>query len=390
MKSTKTTAPVSTPPAALAAVLPPLSTHDPQRIATELKAKMSARSRHVCLFLGAGASLCAGLPDLKGLESKVLSGLSAKQKAQFTKLLAGRNLETALSRLRRIKSLLNDLEQFDALNKVEASVLDSDVCQLIVAAVSAPSKGYEPFIRLASWMAKSDYHLPIEVFTVNYDLLVETGLEAIAAPYFDGFVGTIKAQFRPDLVEDSSPASTTRLPASFVRLWKLHGSVNWILETKDSHPRILRTAVPVQASRDTVAIFPSEEKYDDSRRVPFVVLMDRFRRALAEPETILLVAGYSFSDEHLNEIIFNAVQRHPRSEVVVFCYSDAPKCLFEESLRTKNLTVLAREKGVIGGVALSWNRDRDIHGICTAGSFELGDFEKLATFLAIDRVGDHA
>lgn len=362
--------------------------HDPQRTVAELKAKLSARSRHVCLFLGAGASRCAGLPDLKGLETAVLTKLIEPQKTQLTKLLAGRNLEAALSRLRRIKSLVIGGETFDGFDATTSTALDKEICRQIVNAVSSPSGSIEPFIRLASWMSKSDYHAPIEVFTVNYDLLVELGLEDRATPFFDGFVGSIRAQFRADLVEDFSPTSTTRLPASFVRLWKLHGSLNWIFDSKDGKQRILRTALPGDA--DPSAIFPSEEKYDDSRRVPFVVLMDRFRRALSESETILLVSGYSFSDEHLNEIVFNAVKRHPRSEVVAFCFGDAPNCLRDEALRTKNLTVFARNEGIIGGVAAGWAPDRSIAGICDAGVFELGDFAKLTSFLAIDRVGDHA
>lgn len=372
--------PVPTPSAS-----PGRTTHDPQRIVTELKAKLSARSRHVCLFLGAGASRCAGLPDLKGLESKVLDGLAAPQKAQLAKLLTGRNIETALNRLRRIRSLVGAGETFDGFDGPAAAMLDQGICQQIVAAVSSPSGDIEPFRRLASWMSKSDYHLPIEVFTVNYDTLVETGLEYVGAPYFDGFVGTISAPFRADFVEDLSPSSSTRLPPSFVRLWKLHGSVNWIL---DSAGRIVRAAAPSSAT--PVAIFPSEEKYDDSRRVPFVVLMDRFRRSLAEPETIVLVSGYSFADEHLNEIIFNAAHRHPRSEIVAFCFDDAPKCLRTEALRTKNLTVMAKKEAVVGGLALEWSPDVDIPDICKNGNFELGDFSKLTSFLAHDRVGSHA
>jgi len=48
---------------------------------------------------------------------------------------------------------------------------------------------------------------------------------------------------------------------------------------------------------DAAAIFPSDTKYEESRRVPFVVLQDRFRRALHEPETLILISGYSFSGE---------------------------------------------------------------------------------------------
>jgi hypothetical protein len=95
---------------------------------------------------------------------------------------------------------------------------------------------------------------------------------------------------------------TSTLPASFVRLWKLHGSINWLLEERENSRAVVRLGMPVDSGK-AAAIYPSDEKYDDSRRVPFVVLMDRFRHALAMPETSTIICGYSFSDQHLNDII---------------------------------------------------------------------------------------
>jgi hypothetical protein len=34
-----------------------------------------------------------------------------------------------------------------------------------------------------------------EIFTTNYDLVIEKSLEAIRAPYFDGFVGSYEPFF---------------------------------------------------------------------------------------------------------------------------------------------------------------------------------------------------
>jgi NAD-dependent SIR2 family protein deacetylase len=48
-------------------------TRDPEAVATELAGKLSARTRHVCVLLGAGASRSAGLPDLGGLQDAVKS-----------------------------------------------------------------------------------------------------------------------------------------------------------------------------------------------------------------------------------------------------------------------------------------------------------------------------
>jgi SIR2-like domain len=257
--------------------------HDLLAVVGELSTKLATRSRHVCVLLGAGASVGAGLPDLAGLTSKVLGALSSDDKAVLEELLKGRNLEQALTRLRRIEALLEKDEKVNGLDKANAARLDALVCEAIISAIRSPTK-LDAFHRLGSWASRADYRGPVEIFSANYDLLVETGLEQVGASYFDGFVGHLRGFFRPDLVE---AIETGRLPASFVRLWKLHGSSNWVWQTVDGHRRITRLGDHASGG-NAVAVFPSDEKYDDSRRVPFVVLMDRFRHALAEPETLLL------------------------------------------------------------------------------------------------------
>jgi hypothetical protein len=160
----------------------------------------------------------------------------------------------------------------------------------------------------------------------------------------------------------------------------LHGSLNWRVVDGS----VVRTGGPVLAS-DMAAIYPSEEKYDQSRRVPFVVLQDRFRRALAEPESLTLIAGYSFGDDHLNEVVLDAVRRFPRSEVVVFCHREIPSILLDNIL--PNLSVLAREEAVLAGIRLPWTKpDANVEDVWTeAGGFRLGDFSAFARFLARSR-----
>jgi hypothetical protein len=350
--------------------------HDLVAMVGELSTKLATRSRHVCLLLGAGASVGAGLPDLAGLTSKVLEALGKDDKPVLGELLKGRNLEQAITRLRRIAALLEKDEKVNGLDKTNAVRLDAEVCEAIIAAIRKPKK-LDAFHRLGSWASRADYRGAIEIFTANYDLLTETGLEHVGASYFDGFVGHLQGVFRPDLVE----AIDADLPASFVRLWKLHGSSNWVWQSIDGgHRRITRLGD--HAPKGTaVAVFPSDEKYDDSRRVPFVVLMDRFRRALAEPETLLLISGYSFGDQHLNDIIFDAARRKPRSEFVAFCYSTIPDVLKAEALETRNITVFGAGDGIIGGHLATWAADVDLPGVAESKRCRLGDFACLAAFL---------
>lgn len=352
--------------------------HDVASFANALSAKLATRSRHVCAFLGAGAARACGLPDVSTLQVKVLESLSSEQQVAFEKQLDDRNLEQALSRLRRIAALLDGSDgKVDGLTSEKATELDHAVCRCIVSSLDLQDVEIEPMLKFAAWAARADYLLPLELFSVNYDLLLETALEALGVPYFDGFSGALRARFRTEIVEAEANAPGS-LPAFIVRLWKLHGSVHWAWEETE----VVRLGTPV-ANEHPAAIYPSDTKYDESRRVPFVVLQDRFRRAMQHPETLMIISGYSFGDQHLNEMIFDAAQRRPRSEFTVFCHGEIPTTLAEKATSTPNLQALAGKDAILGGVRAEWSTPTDAPGDLWADdAFGLGDFGRLATFLA--------
>lgn len=359
-----------------------MSAHQVVPFANGLSAKLAARSRHVCAFLGAGASRACGLPDVSGLERQILDGLHGDQRAAFEGQLSGRNLEQALSRLRRIEALLDQgTDQVDGLTAQQAAALDREVCRLIVAALDVVSADLAPVLGFAAWAARADYHLPVELFTVNYDLLLETAVESLGVPYFDGFVGALRARFRTELVEAAPGDAADWLPSFLVRIWKLHGSVHWAWE---SSPRteVVRLGTSV-TDGEPAAIYPSDAKYDESRRVPFVVLQDRLRRALHHPETLMLISGYSFGDAHLNEMLFDGARRRPRSELIAFCYGSIPDALAERAVVTPNLQAVAPGEAILGGVRDNWESPDDAPpDLWVDDEFALGDFAKLASFLA--------
>ena len=346
---------------------------------TSLSAKLATRSRHVCVFLGAGSAQACGLPGVEQLQQVVMSGLSGWHKEAFEHQLKGRNIEEALTRIRRIEALVCHEEEFDGLSSETARKLDDSVCKAIVSALDVQKANVEPCHRFAAWAARADYKLPLELFSVNYDLLLETALDSLRVPYFDGFVGTVRARFHTGLVEGKAGSDREWMPPFFVRLWKMHGSVNWAWEAEGE---IIRLGQPISGG-DAAAIFPSDTKYQESRRFPFMVLQDRFRRALHEPETLVLISGYSFSDQHLNELIFDAASHRPRSEFQVFCYSDIPAVLTERAKITPNLQVTSGREAILGGVHGEWKTpEAPPPGLWVDDQFGLRDFTHLSTYLA--------
>lgn len=357
-----------------------MTEHHPMEFAASLGAKLASRSRHVCFFLGAGVGKACGLPDIAGLQKHVLTVLDDGNATAFSRQLTGRSLEEALSRIRRIAALVSGGETVDDLTTEMATELDKVVCRAVVNALTPDDIDLTSARHLAAWVARANYHRPIELFTVNYDLLLETALETMRAPYFDGFVGTLRARFHTELVEElPGPPETEAIPVSFVRLWKLHGSVNWV---SGDGQQVVRLGHPVPDGRPA-AIYPSDAKYDESRRLPFIVLQDRLRRALHLPETMLLITGYSFGDDHLNEHIFDAATRRARSEFIAFCYGDIPAVLAERAAITPNLQVLADNEAILGGSRMCWSDPGDAPAdVWNEGRFGMGDFRNLAKFLA--------
>ena len=356
-----------------------MTVHDPHDFVTSLGLKLATRSRHVCLLLGAGVGKSCGLPDVKGLQQAISNALDDDNRALLARQLQNNNLEGALSRIRRIGTLISGDDTVDGLTAEKADVLDKTICQEIVRALNIEVDEINPLICLAAWVARSNYLLPLELFTVNYDLLIEGALEQMRVPYFDGFVGTLNAGFHTDLVEALPGSDSETIPSFIVRLWKLHGSLNWIWNTNGQIVRIGQTA----PNGLPAAIYPSDAKYNESRRVPFLVLHDRFRRALHQAETLLLISGYSFCDEHLNELIFDAATRRERSEFVAFLYSDIPPELSDRAMITPNLQIISRREAIIGGIRANWKEPEGaLPDVWSEGEFLLPDFKFLAKYLA--------
>lgn len=145
---------------------------------------------------------CAsGLPDVARLEELVLRRLESKDQKTFRRQQEGRSLEQTLSRLRRIAALLSGNETYDGLTAQDSVTLDGAVCQAIIRELDIKAADLTSVFKFAAWAARADYATPLEIFTTNYDLLLETAFDQLRVPYFDGFIGTLKARFYTDLVE---------------------------------------------------------------------------------------------------------------------------------------------------------------------------------------------
>lgn len=391
-------------------------THDPLRAALEIREQMASEKRKFAFFFGAGTSMAIGVPGIVALTQQISDELYEPYKTQFrlikNDLGDKATVELILDRIRAIRELINDSEtrSYDGLVGATAvKDLDLAICQLIAKKVHTINySGVEPQSKLSQWIHSlhTNRYWPIEIFTTNYDLLFEQAMEQAGVPFFDGFVGSVNPFFAPDSVEADEGKVDHHVypPKSWTRLWKIHGSVNWILTTnpQDGRKRITRVSACNPKPGDELMIFPARDKYTESRKLPFLTFQDRFRRFVSSGEVLLVISGYSFFDEHINEIMFQGLRSNPRLSIIALMYGDNVEVSGEQQLilsenickygiTYKNLSILGPDKACIGGVVAPWGdpsrkkKDFEIWPFWDEHKklFTLGNFSSFASYLEL-------
>lgn len=169
---------------------------------------------------------------------------------------------------------------------------------------------YERFYRR---LAQRDRSLPRPwVFTTNYDLFNETAMDRLGVPYINGFQGSVERRFNPSTfrytLAEQLDISSRRWSSvdSLVYFAKLHGSLSWTSSDEGLFPVIEATPRPDDRV-DRLLIYPTPAKQNASFASPYSDMFREFQRRVVREQSALITLGYSFSDEHVNNIIFQAL-----------------------------------------------------------------------------------
>lgn len=153
------------------------------------------------------------------------------------------------------------------------------------------------------------------IFTLNYDTLIEQASDNAGIELFDGFVGTNRRYFRPESYEQDLhiPVETSKGQVHphdrVLRLYKLHGSITWkASDTSYFNPYgVEMVNFDIAMNEDRLLIYPATNKYGDTLGMPYAELFRRFSSNVARSQSALLVVGYGFEDDHVNTIIQQAL-----------------------------------------------------------------------------------
>lgn len=225
------------------------------------------------------------------------------------------SLEEAEAQLAVINSIIDKVQKFLWTKCTGGAFANGDDTVMAL---------YETFYRK---LVLRDRSLPRPwVFTTNYDLFNETAMDRLGLPYANGFSGVVERRFNPATfryaLAEQLDLTSRKWSAvdGFVYLGKLHGSISW---TEDDHGLFPIREMAVPRDPGKVMIYPTPAKQNSALGSPYADLFREFQSRIVREQSVLFTMGYAFGDEHINNIIYQALTM-PTFRLVIFADPTLP------------------------------------------------------------------
>lgn len=352
------------------------------------------QSEHLSLLCGSGItnaiSVLTGANGGTTMANTTFSNYKTEieEAAKSSAMLSGRDSGNIEDQIRTANDLLRGLRILkenekastleDELNVVISSfaksILDSENA-IVTADERKREKAYSVLVNfLLSFASRTGSRERLNIFTTNYDRLLEVGAEVAGIHLMDRFVGTMMPIFRSSRLNldlHYNPPGIRGEPRyleGVARLTKLHGSVDWI----QSGNEIRRIGLPFGANdvapylnapglKDVnplkLMIYPNAAKDRETSEYPYVELFRDFAAAICRPNSTLVTYGYGFGDEHINRVI-NDMLTIPSTHLVIISFDDPVGRIlkfYQESARFDQITVLVGHNlGDIENLAMNY------------------------------------
>jgi hypothetical protein len=212
---------------------------------------------------------------------------------------------------------------------------------------------------LMSFASRTGIRERLNIFTTNYDRLIEAGSELAGLHLLDRFIGTLAPIFRSsrlDIDMHYNPPGIRGEPRyleGVARFTKLHGSIDWV-NTSDDIRRFglpfgskdLENFINAPGFEDVdirkLMIYPNAAKDRETTEYPYVELFRDLAAALCRPNSTLITYGYGFGDEHINRVIRDMLTIPSTHLVIISYYEMEGRILskFKEFARPSQISLI--------------------------------------------------
>lgn len=280
------------------------------------------KSSDIVFFLGAGASVKAGVPTTFSFVDEYVESIEEVTKKD--------TIEKIIKTLERWKKERIDIELLlETLTKLSAK--DQEPLLSFYSGGTFILKGYfekyplindlKNFIKSKA-IIKSEEKIrylepfrdlieesrPLDIISVNYDTCIEQFCNLFRLTYQDGF----DVYWNPAVFQEKQ---------TDIRLYKIHGSVMWYQSDRSAYMKL-----PVMAKESQIRLITGEKaenlmlypmrKWDFAE--PLLELLVKMKDLLeSESCKLLIVIGYSFRDDHIVRILFDAARKNKDMKLIL-------------------------------------------------------------------------
>ncbi|MFA6924828.1 MAG: SIR2 family protein [Bacteroidales bacterium] len=283
-------------------------------------------------FFGAGSSYTAGYPLTSQLTIDVLKKLLPEQIKLIEKIL-----ETESITLNIVEGSPDIEILSDKINKAKASGgyvgVDSLIESIrkhivdIINEVKKPNLEYH--IKFFKGLKKLMSHRneSVWIFTTNYDLVFELAASIAKIPIYNGFEGIAQRFFDIERIELTyGKINSNRRFEPFnepcIKLVKLHGSTSWI-KTEEN----IIENFSSENKENKCMILPQRTKVTETLEAPYDKLFRYAASVIGRQCKYIVSCGYSYRDEHINDILFVPKLRSNSLRVFALSKDETPEII---------------------------------------------------------------
>lgn len=192
------------------------------------------------------------------------------------------------------------------------------------------------------------------IFTSNYDLAFEYAFDNLGIKYIDGFSGFHHRYFKPETFNydifypGSTTAGKVQRIEKVVRYFKIHGSISWVSDNQRTPGNVYGIEeMPIELIKrkaednddefnyGNLMIYPTAVKKSYTLDLPYSELFRHFSYCISQPQSVLFTVGYSFCDEHINDLIYQALS-NPSFTLIIIDLKGCEKSTEINRLRSLN------------------------------------------------------
>lgn len=294
--------------------------------------------KNIHFLFGAGVSAGA-IPTMKEfiveIEKKIKDKLLQQETFKKLKENNNENLEDILGILYSKRDYQlgvkeEDKDTDELIKIIEEAIFEKINIDFSETSCEAVIDTYKTFYQKVTYRNKDLSR--VNIFTTNNDLFNERVLDNLNINYNNGFGGGLERFFNPArfgyTFSKKIETSIEKYEAldNMIYLYKLHGSINWIEKEGNSLFNIQEINIKHTDIKPTesVLIYPNPLKQSKSLTSPYTDIIREFQKKLLLQNSVLFVIGYSFSDDHLNNIIYQALSSNSSISIVIFGNYDKP------------------------------------------------------------------